>query len=76
MTGAKWNRMDGRITPRHNLMLPYMRMLAGPMDYIPGGFHNETPASFEIRAKMPLTQTTRGQALASRCVNCAAASAS
>jgi alpha-glucosidase len=62
--GAEWNKMNKRITPEHNLMLPYTRMLAGPMDYTPGGFRNGTPASFEVRASMPLTQTTRGQALA------------
>ena len=62
--GAEWNKMDKRITPRHNLMLPYTRMLAGPMDYTPGGFRNATPQGFEVRAVMPLTQTTRGQALA------------
>lgn len=62
--GAEWNKMDKRITPRHNLMLPYTRMLAGPMDYTPGGFRHVTPAKFEVRAVMPLTQTTRGQALA------------
>ncbi|GAB3094237.1 glycoside hydrolase family 97 protein [Lysobacter terrae] len=62
--GAEWNKMDKRVTPQHNLMLPYTRMLAGPMDYTPGGFRNVTPAAFEVRGEMPLTQTTRGQALA------------
>jgi alpha-glucosidase len=62
--GAEWNKMDKRITPQHNLMLPYTRMLVGPMDYTPGGFRNGTPASFEVRNSMPLTQSTRGQALA------------
>jgi alpha-glucosidase len=62
--GAEWNKMDRRITPQHNLMLPYTRMLTGPMDYTPGGFRNVTPQAFEVRAVMPLTQTTRGQALA------------
>jgi alpha-glucosidase len=62
--GAEWNKMDSRITPQHNLMLPYTRMLTGPMDYTPGGFRNGTPASFKPRALMPLTQSTRGQALA------------
>ena len=62
--GAEWNKMDKRVTPRHNLTLPYTRMLAGPMDYTPGGFRNGTPASFQVRAVMPFTQTTRGQALA------------
>ena len=62
--GAEWNKMDKRITPQHNLMLPYTRMLLGPMDYTPGGFRNGTPQAFEVRALMPQTQTTRGQALA------------
>jgi alpha-glucosidase len=62
--GAEWNKMDRRITPQHNLMLPYTRMLAGPMDYTPGGLRNVTPQTFQVRAVMPQTQTTRGQALA------------
>lgn len=62
--GAEWNKMDKRVAPRHNLMLPYTRMLAGPMDYTPGGFRHVAPAKFEVRDQMPLTQTTRGQALA------------
>jgi alpha-glucosidase len=62
--GAEWNKMTDRVTPKHNLTLPYTRMLAGPMDYTPGGFRNETPASFAVRAEMPFTQSTRGQALA------------
>ncbi|HEY9029151.1 MAG TPA: glycoside hydrolase family 97 protein, partial [Burkholderiaceae bacterium] len=62
--GAEWNKMDRRVTPRHNLMLPYTRMLAGPMDYTPGGFRNATPQTFQLRAVLPQTQTTRGQALA------------
>jgi alpha-glucosidase len=62
--GAEWNKMSKKITPYHNLMLPYTRMLAGPIDYTPGGFHNATPDTFVVRAVMPETQTTRGQALA------------
>jgi alpha-glucosidase len=62
--GAEWNKMDKRITPQHNLMLPYTRMLAGPMDYTPGGFRNVASDAFEVRAVKPLVRTTRGQALA------------
>ncbi|KQV90396.1 glycosyl hydrolase [Massilia sp. Root351] len=62
--GAEWNKMDARITPQHNLTLPYTRMLAGPMDYTPGGFRNATPAGFQVREVMPMTQSTRAQALA------------
>ena len=62
--GAEWNKMDRRVTPQHNLMLPYTRMLAGPMDYTPGGFRHRTPSTFEVRGEMPFVQSTRGQALA------------
>jgi alpha-glucosidase len=62
--GAEWDKMATKITPQHDLMLPYTRMLAGPMDYTPGGFRNGTPASFKVQAVMPLTQHTRGHALA------------
>ncbi|MDR7267414.1 alpha-glucosidase [Pelomonas saccharophila] len=62
--GAEWSKMDRRVTPKHNLNLPYTRMLVGPMDYTPGGFRNETPATFEVRAEMPMVQNSRGQTLA------------
>ncbi|KQW93686.1 glycosyl hydrolase [Massilia sp. Root418] len=62
--GAEWHKMSNKVTPRHNLTLPYTRMLAGPVDYTPGGFRNGTSATFTVRAEMPMTQTTRGQALA------------
>jgi alpha-glucosidase len=39
-------------------------MLIGPMDYTPGGMRNATPQTFKVQDVMPMTQTTRGQALA------------
>jgi alpha-glucosidase len=62
--GAEWHKMTARVTPEHNLILPYTRMLAGPMDYTPGGFRHAAPGQFKVQAIMPLTQNTRGQALA------------
>jgi alpha-glucosidase len=62
--GAEHNKWSKDITPAHNVTLAYTRMLAGPMDYTPGGMRNGTPESFEIRDVMPMTQTTRGQGLA------------
>jgi alpha-glucosidase len=62
--GAEWSKMKAIVTPAHNLMLPYTRMLAGPIDYTPGGFRNGTPATFQVRAEMPLVQNSRGQELA------------
>jgi alpha-glucosidase len=62
--GAEWSKMRKSVTPEHNLMLPYTRMLAGPIDYTPGGFRNVTPATFQVRAELPFVQNTRGQELA------------
>jgi alpha-glucosidase len=62
--GAEWDKMKTTITPEHNLMLPYTRMLAGPMDYTPGGFRNGSPATFAVHAVLPLVQNSRGQELA------------
>jgi len=62
--GAEWSKMKPIVTPEHNLMLPYTRMLAGPMDYTPGGFRNGTPATFQVRAELPFVQNSRGQELA------------
>ncbi|MGP7795444.1 glycoside hydrolase family 97 protein [Sphingomonas sp. CLY1604] len=62
--GAEYNKWTKRITPRHNITLAYTRMLAGPMDYTPGGYRNATPATFAIAATGPETQTTRAAELA------------
>ena len=35
--------MTKAVTPKHNLMLPFTRMLAGPIDYTPGGFRHASP---------------------------------
>lgn len=46
--GLEYSKWDRKPTPRHNCILPFTRMLAGPMDYIVVGFTNRTPADFEI----------------------------
>jgi alpha-glucosidase len=62
--GLEWDKFSQRITPGHNVRLAYTRMLVGPMDYTPGGFRNSTPATYVQREVMPMTHTTRGQAIA------------
>jgi alpha-glucosidase len=44
--GNEYNKFSNRVTPEHTLILPFTRMLAGPMDFTPGGFHNVTNAAF------------------------------
>ncbi|WP_343615786.1 glycoside hydrolase family 97 protein [Novosphingobium sp.] len=64
--GAEYNKFGTRITATHNVTLPFTRMLLGPMDYTPGGFHALPPAEMarQHRSPRPFVQTTRGQALA------------
>ena len=62
--GAEYNKWSARETPVHNTTLPFTRMLAGPMDYTPGGFNNVTKAEFEPRDKEPMVMGTRCHQLA------------
>jgi alpha-glucosidase len=62
--GAEYNKWSRRVTATHNVSLAYTRMLLGPMDYTPGGFRNETPATFQVVNSPPQVMTTRGHGLA------------
>jgi alpha-glucosidase len=57
--GLEYNKWSARVTPDHNVMLAFTRMLAGPMDYTPGGFHNATAAEFVPRNNQPMVMGTR-----------------
>jgi alpha-glucosidase len=57
--GLEYNKWSARVTPDHNVMLAFTRMLAGPMDYTPGGFHNSTREQFEPRNIQPMVMGTR-----------------
>ena len=52
--GNEYNKWSNRITPLHCLTIPFTRMLAGEMDFTPGGFLNDHPADFKIVGAMPL----------------------
>jgi alpha-glucosidase len=61
--GSEYNKWCRRVTAGHNVMLAFTRAVLGPMDYIPGGFVNVTPAEFEPRWVLPMVQTTRAHNL-------------
>lgn len=44
--GNEYQKWSYRITPEHDCTLPFTRMLAGPMDYTPGGFMNRNKGEF------------------------------
>jgi len=58
---CKWS---SDITPQHNVTLPFTRMLAGPMDYTPGGFNCLPPDRFKPRDSAPFVMGTRCHQLA------------
>ncbi len=57
--GAEYNKWSARITPKHDVTLAFTRMLAGPMDYTPGGFDNVTRENFVARNRAPMVMGTR-----------------
>jgi alpha-glucosidase len=62
--GMEYNKGNARDNPAHEVTLPFTRMLAGPMDYTPGSFHNVADADFVPRMHRPLTRGTRAHQLA------------
>ncbi len=62
--GLEYLKWSARTTPDHDVMLPFTRMLAGPMDYAPGGFDNVTRAEFQPRNVKPMVMGTRAHQLA------------
>lgn len=64
--GAEYNKWSARVTARHNVTIPFTRMILGPIDYTPGGFRHATQDEFPAlrRNTLPYVKTTRGQALA------------
>jgi len=57
--GAEYDKWSARETPTHNVTLAFTRMLAGPMDYTPGGFDNTTKEEFVARQSAPQVMGTR-----------------
>lgn len=61
--GLEHSRWSENVTPDHDVTLPFTRMLAGPMDYTPGGFRNSFKEDFKVTQE-PGTQGTRCHQLA------------
>lgn len=62
--GLEYNKWSTRDTPRHDVTIPFTRMLAGPMDFTPGCFNNATREQFRPRNIHPMCQGTRAHQLA------------
>ena len=44
--GSEYNIWSDKATPEHNVLLPFIRMVSGPMDYEPGILDNATSKTF------------------------------
>ena len=63
LENSKWEPRlgDGPLhnQPRYDVTIPYLRMLAGPMDYTPGAMMNAMKDSFFGNNNHPMSQGTR-----------------
>lgn len=62
--GLEYSLWSRRATPENDVTIPFTRMLAGPLDYAPGAFHNSTRQSFRPREDEAVSQGTRAHQLA------------
>lgn len=58
----KWD--PAGISPEHELIIPFFRMLAGPVDFHSGSFRNVSREAFKPVDKAPMTIGTRARQLA------------
>src|SRR4051812_20040392 len=61
MEQLKWSNPD---MPKFDVSIPFIRMVAGPMDYTPGAMRNGTKESFRPINSNPMSQGTRCHQLA------------
>jgi len=62
--GSEYNIWSEKATPDHNLLLPFIRMVAGPMDYEPGILDNATKKTFRPIETKVMAPGTRCHQLA------------
>ncbi len=61
LENMKWGVND---QPGYDVSIPFIRMMAGPMDYTPGGMRNASKDAFRPVNSNPMTQGTRSHQLA------------
>ncbi len=62
--GMEQSKAGRRDTPGTRATFPFTRMLAGPLDYTAGSFHNATEEGFISRMTEPMVMGTRASQLA------------
>jgi len=62
--GLEFSKWSDTVTPDHDLCIPFIRMLAGPMDFTPGAMRNATQKEFRPVFENPMSQGTRAHQMA------------
>ncbi|MBN2030278.1 glycoside hydrolase family 97 protein [bacterium] len=62
--GLEYAKTSRLCDPEHELMIPFTRMLAGPMDFTPGCFRTVTADQFDYRSRPPQAMGTQCHQLA------------
>lgn len=60
----EYNGWKDNANPNHHTLLPFIRGVAGPMDYIPGTFNNATKKNYRPVGDKPMGQGTRAHSIA------------
>lgn len=55
----EWNKWSTILTTEYEVTVPFIRMVAGPLDYEPGNLRNAQPADFRPIGPRPYSQGTR-----------------
>jgi alpha-glucosidase len=64
VVGLEHDKWSADSSPDYAVTFPFIRMLAGPVDYTPGAMLNATKADFKPIFNRPMSQGTRCQQLA------------
>lgn len=62
--GLEYNKWSDLATPEHDLIIPFIRMAVGPMDYTPGAMRNGSIDNFQPVFEQPMSQGSRCHQLA------------
>ncbi len=62
--GLEWSKFSDVDLVQQAVIIPFTRMIAGPMDYTPGGLYNANKEDFRVSFFRPMTQGTRCNQLA------------
>lgn len=62
--GLEYNKWSDQETPGNDATIPFIRMMAGPMDYTPGAMRNAAKGSFRAINSNPMSQGSRCHQLA------------